>query len=220
METTDTRPQFRLRPIDRLRGNRLFWTAVLLLIATVLSAVKPLVLPDGGAVTSFSLLFLWLVTFFYGPRYGFWAGVLFGFLKLGVTYLTGEFINYNVGALLLEYPLGCGAVALGGVLLNRRNVQREEDGVLRDSFGLRAGYVLGVFSLGACYIVSANLFYPPDRVGFWANLLFSVTYDMSYLLIEAVLTLLLLCIPMVLDAIYYLKFVATTPKTDPTRRSF
>lgn len=47
-----------------------------------------------------------------------------------------------------------------------------------------------------------------------------MSYDMSYLLIEALFTVLLLCIPAVLDAIYYLKFVATTPKTDPTRRSF
>ncbi len=220
METIDTRPNFRLRPVDRLRGNRLFWTVVLLTMATLLSAVKPVVLPDGGAVTCFSLLFLWLITFFYGPRYGFCIGVLFGFLKLGVTYLTGEFINYNPGALLLEYPVAYGAFALGGLLLNRRHVQWEEDGVARDSFGLRAGYLLGVFCLGGCYILSANLFYPPDRAGFWANFLYSVTYDMSYLLIEAALTLLLLCIPAVLDAIYYLKFVATTPKTDPTLRSF
>ncbi len=220
METTDSRPQFRLSPLDRLRGNRLFWTAVLLAVATALSAVKPVVLPDGGAVTCFSLLFLWLITFFYGPRYGFCAGLVFGLLKLGVTYLTGEYVNYHPGALLLEYPLACGAMAMGGLLLNRRNVQWEEDGVARDSFGLRAGYVLGVFCLGACYIASANLFYPPDRVGFWANFLFSVSYDMSYLLIEALFAVLLLCIPAVLDAIYYLKFVATTPKTDPTRRSF
>lgn len=216
----DSRPVFRLRPIDRLRGNRLFWTAVLLAMATLLSTVKPVVLSDGGAVTCFSLLFLWLVTFFYGPKYGAAAGVVFGFSKLGVTYLTGEFINYAPGALLLEYPVAYGAFALGGLMLQRRQVQREEDGVERDSFGLRAGFLLGVFCLGACYILSANLFYPPDRVGFWANFLFTISYDMSYLLIEAVMTELLLCIPAVLDAIYYLRFVATTPKKDPTLRSF
>ena len=57
-------------------------------------------------------------------------------------------------------------------------------------------------------------------MGFWANFLFTISYDMSYLLIEAVMTELLLCIPAVLDAIYYLRFVATTPKNDPTLRSF
>ena len=149
------RPLFCTTRADGLRGNRLFWTAVLLAIATLLSAIKPVELPDGGAVTYFSLLFLWLVTFFYGPRYGLAAGAVFGILRLG-----------------------------------------------------------------ACYVLAANLFYPPDRDGLLANLLFTIVYDMSYLGIEAALTMLLLCIPAVCDAIYYVRFLATTPKSDPTLRSF
>ena len=69
-------------------------------------------------------------------------------------------------------------------------------------------------------VLAANLFYPPDRDGLLANLLFTIAYDMSYLGIEAALTMLLLCIPAVCDAIYYVRFLATTPKSDPTLRSF
>lgn len=220
MEKRSERPQFCATRVDGLRGNRLLWTAVLLAIAALLSAIKPVELPDGGAVTYFSLLFLWLVTFFYGPRYGFVAGVAFGVLKLAVTYVTGEYINYAPGALVLEYPVAFGAFALGGLALNRRGASCELDGVVRDSFGLRVGYLIGLACLGACYVLSANLFYPPDRVGMLANLLFTVAYDMSYLAVEAALTMLLLCIPAVLDAIYYVRFLATTPKSDPTLRSF
>ncbi len=214
------RPLFCTTRADGLRGNRLFWTAVLLAIATLLSAIKPVELPDGGAVTYFSLLFLWLVTFFYGPRYGLAAGAVFGILRLAVTYFTGEHINYAPGALVLEYPVAFGALALGGLALDRRGASCELDGVVRDSFGLRVGYLVGLVCLGACYVLAANLFYPPDRDGLLANLLFTIAYDMSYLGIEAALTMLLLCIPAVCDAIYYVRFLATTPKSDPTLRSF
>lgn len=217
---TEGRPEYCVRPFDRLRGNRLFWTVVLLGMAALLSTIRPVVLPDGGSVTYFSLLFLWLVTFFYGPRYGFVAGMAFGLVKLLVTYATGEFINYAPGALVLEYPVAYGAFALGGLVLGRARVTRDEDGVERDGFGLRVGYLVGVLCLGACYVLSANLFYPPDRVGFLANLLFTVAYDMSYLLIEAALTLILLCLPPVLQAICYLRYVATVKRSDPTLRSF
>lgn len=216
----DRRPVYRASREDWLWGNRVFWTAILMAIAAVLSAIKPVVLSDGGAVTSCSLLFLWLITFFYGPRYGVLAGVLFGAIKFFITFATGEFINYEIGAVILEYPVACGAVALGGLVLNRIGVSRGRGGIVRDGFGLRFGYLIGVVAMGVCYVVSAILYYPPDREGFWANLLFATAYDMSYLLVEAAITLLLLCVPIVTDAIYYLRHVATSKRRDPTLTSF
>lgn len=214
------RPAFRTTRVDRLRGRRLLWTVMLLAVATVLSAIKPVVLPDGGSVTYFSLLFLWLVTFFYGPRWGVCAGFVFGFLKLAVTYVTGEFVNFDLGALALEYPIGCAAVALGSLVVDRAGVSRGDGNVVRDGFGLRVGYLLGVLSLGVCYVLAANLFYAPDRPSLLGNLLFTIGYDMSYLLVEAGLTILVLCIPAVANGIYYLRYLATVPLSDPTLRSF
>ena len=203
----------------RLRTSRLLWTAGLLLIAGVLTAAKPVVLPDGGSVTYFSLLFLWLVTFFFGPKWGAGAGFAFGFVKLFVTFITGEAVNWAAGALILEYPVACAVFALGAVVLGRR-AHVDADGILRDGFGLRVGYLIGVAAMGVCYVISAVLFYPPDVAGFFPNLLYCIKYDFSYLIIEALVTLLLLCIPPVLDAIHYLRHLATTPVEDPTLRGF
>ena len=203
----------------RLRNSRLLWTVGLLAIAAVLSAAKPVVLPDGGAVTYFSLLFLWLATFFFGPKWGLGAGLVFGFVKLFVTYITGETVNWAVGAIILEYPVACAVFALGAVALGRR-ARTDADGITRDGFGLRVGYLIGVVGMGICYVVSAVLFYPPDVAGFFPNLLYCIKYDFSYLTIEAVVTLALLCIPPVLDAIHYLRHLATVPVEDPTLRGF
>ena len=220
------RADYRKSPSDVLWGNKWLWTTILLGVATLLSFAKPVVLPDGGSVTYFSLFFLWLVTFFYGSAYGVAAGVVFGFLKLLVTYLTGEYVNFAPGALVLEYPLACAAFALGGLI----NEPARDGGpyfgdtadavIPREPFKLRVGYLVGVFAMGVLYVVSAVLFYPPDAEGFFANLLFCIKYDFSYLIIEAGLTMLLLCIPPLARAVYFLKYVAVTKKADPTLESF
>ena len=217
---------YRRNSIDVLWGNKWAWTAILLIIATLLSVAKPVVLPDGGAVTYFSLFFLWLVTFFYGPKHGVVAGVIFGFLKLYVTYVTGEYVNFEPGALLLEYPLACSAFALGGFVRERASDDDSEAYATQtrvitpEPFKLRVGYLVGVVGMGVFYVISAVLFYQPDVEGFFGNLLYCIEYDFSYLIIEAVFTLILLCIPPVTRAIYYLKHVATTRKSDPTLVSF
>lgn len=212
-----TRAQYRRARTDKYWNNRIFWTVILIVIAGLLSAAKPVVLPDGGAVTYFSLLFLWLLTFFFGPRYGFVAGALFGFVKLGVTIVTGEYVNYEIGAIILEYPLACGAFALGGLVLRKA---RDNEAIPRDVRGLRLGYIIGLLAMGVCYIISAFLFYPPMHADFLANVADTIIYDMSYLLIEAAITMLLLLIPQVLDVIFYLKHVATNDRSDPTLKSF
>lgn len=225
MSNVDTRPAYRKNADAFLWGNKWLWTVILLVIAALLSMAKPVVLHDGGAVTWFSLLFLWLVTFFFGPKHGAVCSVLFGFVKLYVTYATGEYVNFALGALVLEYPLACGMFALGGLIDERKDRgacrgTADEGMIRREPLKLRVGYLVGVLAMGVCYVISAVLFYPPDVEGFFGNLLYCIMYDYSYLLIEAALTMLLLCIPPVTNSLYYLKHVATTPHGDPTLQSF
>lgn len=82
------------------------------------------------------------------------------------------------------------------------------------------GYVIGVAAMLACYVISAELFYPPYRDGFFNNLFYNIVYDSSYLLIEGSFSLLLLCVPKVADAIYYIKHVATHIDEDDTLECF
>lgn len=218
-------PAYRKGRWDFLWNNRVLWTVGLLAVAAALSVVKPVVLSSGGSVTYFSLFFLWLVTFFFGPKHGFVAGFVFGFMKLLITYLTGEYVNFNPCAVAIEYPIACALFALGALALRRGPDVPEAssvDGaqVSRDGFGLRVGYLVGVVAMGVCYVLSALLFYPPEADGFFANLFACTVYDMSYLLIEAAITMLVLCIPQVADAVFFLKHVATTEKGDPTLKSF
>ena len=113
----DGRRVYRREPGDWLWANRAFWTVALLALSALLSAFRFVTLPQGGSVTFLSLLPLWLVTYFYGPRHGCVAGAVFGFTRLVVIFGVGEWVNFSPGAIVLEYPVACGAVAVGGLLL-------------------------------------------------------------------------------------------------------
>lgn len=195
----------------KLWKRKLLCILILFGLFTLLSAVKIVVLPKGGSVTYLSLLFLWLVTYFFGFKYGFVCSVLFGFARLGINCLTAESINWQPVAIILEYPLGCGIFCLGGLLKESGAEQGEglSRGIKADLFKLRMGYVIGIFSQFVLYVVSAVCFYPPDREGFLNNLIFCILYDGSYLAVEGVITVLTLFIPPVYETINYLKCVVT-----------
>ena len=205
----------------KLRNRKLLYTFILLGLFILLSADKIVILRQGGAVTYFSLLSLWLVTYFFGFKHGLICSVLFGFARLGVDYLTGEHINYDLVAILLEYPLGYGVFCLGGLLKGpgtdkSGKTDAENVGYVEEPFKLKMGFVIGVLGQFVLFVVSAVCFYERGRVGDFENLLYCMIYDGSYLLIEGIATVLLLCIPPVRETIYYLKYAATREDEDDT----
>lgn len=205
-------------------NNKPFWCILIFGLAVLCSSIKVLVLPQGGSLTYFGLLILWLMTFIYGPRYGLIASVIFGFVRLGITYLTGEYINPNIWSIILEYPVAHGLFCLGGFLSEPGKKTdlaiAENEAIQVEPYKLRMGYVIGVAAMLVCYVISAELFYPPYREGFWNNLIYNIIYDSSYLLIEGFFSVLLLYIPQVAQAIYYVKYVATHIDEDDTLECF
>lgn len=206
-------------------NKRWLWTLIFFGLFIILSSVKVLVLPQGGSVTYFSLLILWLITYFFGFRYGAVISILAGVAMLGVNYVTKEYINFNIGALILEYPLGYGVFCLGGLITEPKDKKSNKvtyfgGRLIAEPFKLKMGYAIGVFLQLVMFVISAVLFYPPDRAGFWNNLGYCIAYDASYLLIEGVITIIFLCVPPVCETIFYLKYVATHEEEDDTLDCF
>jgi thiamine transporter len=208
-------------------NNKPLWIATLFLAACLLSVIKIIVLPQGGSATFFSLLVLWLITFFFGFPTGAVFSVAFGFAKLLITYLTGEYIQWSFLAILLEYVLACGLFCVGGLLPEKeQRIESREIGLSRnidyitEPFKMRMGYTLGVLLMFVCYVVSAMCCYDWVVPDFWGNLVYSIFYDGAYLLVEYLLTMILLWVPDVVNAIFFMKHVATTPEEDMSLRSF
>lgn len=205
-------------------NNRILWVIILLTIATVLSCIKVIVLPQGGCVTYFGLLALWLITFICGPKHGIWASILYGFIRLGVSVATGEYVNMSMGAIILEYPVAHVMFVLGALVREPNNpdvIQIDEnEAILVEPVRLKLGYLVGIVGMFVCYIISAEIFYPTYREGFWSNLWYNIVYDSSYLLIEGVITYVVLCIPQVAEAIFYVRYVANNVDEDDTLERF
>ena len=167
--------------------KKLVYSAMGIALALVTSYLKLWKMPMGGSVTLLSMLFICLIGYWFGAKYGLFAGVAFGLLQFVIDPFMLTFSQ-----VLLDYPLAFGALGLSGLLRNHK-------------LGLPLGYLLGVFGRFACSALSGVIFfasYAPKNMNPW---IYSSVYQGSYLGTEALLTLLIISLPPVAKALKRIK---------------
>lgn len=166
--------------------KKLVFSAVALALATVISVVIKLPsLPNGGSVTLFSMLIVTLIGYWYGPVIGLIAATAYGILQ----FITGPYVVHPM-QVILDYPLAFGALGLSGFFKDKKN-------------GLLLGYIAGVVGRFFWAMVSGLIFYTEYVGGFQDNMMAvwaSTLYNLSYILPEAVLTVILILVPAVKKA--------------------
>lgn len=168
---------------QRMDAKKLVFCAAAIALAAVTSFLKLASLPFSGSITLFSMLFVTLIGYFYGPKTGLIAGAAYGILQL----ITGPYI-YAPLQLLLDYPLAFGALGLSGFFSKRKG-------------GLIAGYVTGVAGRYLCHVISGYVFfaeYAPEGMN---PFVYTLGYNLTYILPEMIATIVILCIPAVANAI-------------------
>ena len=198
--------QIRAVPYDLIRiipaeGRRLFmsnltttkklvFSAVAVALATLTSFIKLWDMPMGGSVTLFSMMFISLIGYWFGPRYGLLTGVAYGILQFIIDpYML------SIPQVLIDYPLAFGALGLSGFFSNRK-------------FGLQFGYVVGVLGRFFFAILSGVIFfaaYAPDGMN---PFVYSFLYNGAYLGAEALITLIIISLPPVSKALAKVKNMA------------
>ena len=171
----------------KMKTTELVFCAMAIALSTVTSFIKFVNLPYGGSVTLFSMLFVSLTGYFYGPKTGLMAGVAYGILQL----ITGPYI-YAPLQVLLDYPLAFGALGLSGFFHKKKH-------------GLVTGYVIGVTGRYLFHVISGYVFfaeYAPEAMN---PLLYTLGYNLTYILPELILTALLLSVPAVKKAVGQVK---------------
>ena len=174
-----------------LWNRKWLWILILVAAAVILSYMKPLKLEEGGEVTYLSMLAIYLVGYFYGGGTGMAAAFFYGALKYFLDYP----MIVNIPE-LWDYILGYGLLGVGGFLCDRR-------------YGLQKGYLLAVLLRYIESVWNCIWFYYMNEETVAANIQYGLVYCIGYIGAEAVITLLVLCIPQVREAIDYLKDVAT-----------
>lgn len=170
-----------------LTTKQLVYSAVAIALAVVCSMIKLFEMPMGGSVTLLSMLFIVLIAYWYGPYVGIMTAVAYGL----VQFVT-EPIFYTIPQMLLDYPLAFGALGLAGFFNKKK-------------WGLQIGYVVGVFGRFIFSTISGIVFfasYAPEGMN---PILYSLGYQASYLVPEAVITLIIISIPPVAKALARVK---------------
>lgn len=179
----------------KITTRQIVFSAMAIALATVIAVVIKLPsLPNGGSVTLFSMLIVTLVGYWYGPVVGITAAVAYGILQ----FITGPYVVHPA-QVILDYPLAFGALGLSGFFKDKKN-------------GLLTGYIVGVIGRFFWAMVSGLIFYTEyvdslqgNMAAIWA----SIAYNLSYLLPEAVLTIILISLPAVKKAMGSIKAMAT-----------
>lgn len=170
-----------------LTTKQLVFSAVAIALAVVGSMIKLFEMPMGGSVTLLSMLFIVLIAYWYGPYVGLMTAVAYGLVQFVM-----EPIFYTVPQMLLDYPLGFGALGLAGFFHKKK-------------WGLQIGYIVGVLGRFLFSTISGVVFFAAYAPEGMHPLVYSLGYQASYLVPEAVVTLILISIKPVAKALTRVK---------------
>ncbi|NLL71650.1 MAG: energy-coupled thiamine transporter ThiT [Epulopiscium sp.] len=171
-----------------LTVQALTYSAVAITLSIVLSQFRLFRLPQGGSVTPFSMLFIILIGYWFGPLPGILAGVSHGLISL----MIDPYVVHPL-QLLLDYPLAFGALGLSGLF------QKDQQN------GLFFGLFAGTFGRFCMSFLSGYIFFASYTPEGFHPVVYSIAYNISYIGVETFLTALLLMVPGVRHAIQHIK---------------
>ena len=171
----------------KLDTKAMVTSAILVALAIALNQIILFRMPQGGSITAFSMLPIVVCAYLFGIRRGLMAGMCVGLIDL----IFNPYVIHPI-QMILDYPLAFGALAFAGLVRNKKH-------------GLISGYIIGVLCRYLCAVLSGIIFfgqYAPE--GFNA-FTWSIYYNLTYLGIEGLLTIIILMIPSVRKSIEQLK---------------
>lgn len=170
--------------------KQLAFCAMSIALGTVLSNIKLFRFPWGGSITLLSMLVITLPGYFYGLRVGLITGLAHGALQ----FLIGPYILFPI-QVVVDYFLAFGALGLSGLFMNAKN-------------GLLKGYIAGILGRYVFVVISGWLFFGEYAWDGWAALPYSLVYNGIYIFAEGIITVIIIMLPPVKEAINRVKKIA------------
>ena len=172
----------------KLNAKKMAFSAAAVALALVTSMIKLVHFPMGGSLTLFSMLFITLIGYWYGPYVGIMAGMSYGLLQL----IIDPYI-LSIPQLLIDYPFAFGALGISGFFCKKKH-------------GLVLGYFAGILGRYFFAVLSGIVFFGVYAVD-WGMppVLYSLCYNGIYIGAEAAITIAILLIPAVSKALSVVK---------------
>lgn len=172
-------------------ARKLAFSAMALALGYVASFIKITSLPMGGSTTLLSMFFICLIGYWYGLRAGLTAAIAYGILQ----FIQRPIVVHPLQP-VLDYILAFGALGLSGFFKDRKN-------------GLILGYSLAVSARFLFHSLSGLIFYTDyTGVSVPGAIAASFGYNLTYILPEAIITVVILFLPPVKKAINKVKELA------------
>lgn len=169
---------------EKFNTRALTLSALLIALSMVLGQIKLFPMPQGGSVTLLSMLPIAYLGYLYGVKKSVMAGMVVGLLNL----IFNPYVIHPI-QLLLDYPIAFGAMGLSG--LSRKN--------------LNLGYIMGISGRYICAVLSGIIFFGAYAPQGWNAVKWSLWYNITYIAAEAVITLIVINLPPVKNALKRLK---------------
>jgi len=175
----------------RTPALRLAFCGVAISLAIISSEFLPsFSLPFGGSITLFSMLFVSLIGHWYGVKFG-----ILGALAYGLLQFILHPMFYTIPQFLVDYLLAFGSLGLSGLFSGKKH-------------GLIAGYITGVIGRYIFAVLSGVLFFASYAPEGTPALVYSLSYNATYIFPEMIVTLILLGLPPVNNALESIKKLA------------
>ena len=174
----------------KMGTRQLVFCAMAIALAYVTSYLKLFSLPWGGSVTLCSMLFIVLIGNWYGVQTGIFAGLAYGIMQfLQEPYVLSFF------QVCCDYILAFAALGVAGFFA-------------KSSHGLLKGYIAAVIARGAVHALGGYLYwmdYMPENFPQSLKAVYPIVYNYSFLLAEAVITVIIISIPAVVKGLGQVK---------------
>lgn len=175
----------------KLSTKQLVFCSMAMALAIVTSYLKIWRMPMGGSVTLFSMLFISLIGYWYGLRTGLLTAIAYGLLQL----IIDPYV-ISLPQLFIDYIFAFGALGFSGLFANSKN-------------GLHKGYIASIIGRFIFAFISGVAFFGSSAADYGMSVpIYSVCYNGAYIFTEAVITLVVIALPPVKDALYRLKILA------------
>ena len=177
----------------RKSTKQLVFCAAAMALAFITSYIKIWNMPCGGSVTLCSMLFIVLVANWYGAGTGIFVGLAYGILQfIQEPYVLSFF------QVCCDYILAFAALGVAGFFAKKKH-------------GLLKGYIAAVLARGAFHALGGYLYwmdYMPENFPQSLKSIYPIAYNYSYLLVEAVITIVIISIPAVAKGLNRVKQTA------------
>ena len=161
--------------------QRLAECGIMLALAVVLNEFTPIKLPYGGSVTFFSQLPIVIISYRHGVKWGLFTGFAMGIIEMMFGLANFSYVTGIVAYLILifaDYVIAFSSLGLGGIFRGTLKNQ---------ALSLAAGGALASVIRFLCHFISGATIW-----GGYAEdtpvLIYSLTYNGSYMLPELIIT--------------------------------